>query len=404
MDNHLPNVLVVDDEPNVRRLLDLHLSRQGYCVRAAENAAEAIELVDTLPIDIVLLDISMPQMNGFDLLALLRKRYAPATLPILMLTALDTGPDVVAALRLGANDYLTKPIDFDLLVSRMRVHLAIKLGQGQMLGGYRVVERLGAGGMGTVLAAVDIETGDPVAIKVLPRALTTSDDYVIRFLREARLAARLRHPNLVRVLGSGKEDETYFMVMERAPGRDLATCIERGPLSPLTSVRVAEQIAQALCAVHAAGIIHRDVKPENIIVDAGGVARLTDFGIAREATRSTRLTDTGRWFGSLPYASLEQLRGQEDLRSDIYALGCSLFAALTGRDPFAQDEPIERMLALKRRKPPHARAVNADVPAAVSEYVAAMMAPRASRRPQDCEEVALELARLAHELDDRRHR
>lgn len=399
MDQPTPRLLVVDDEANIRRLLERNLSPHGYRIREAESAVQALALLDSNSFDMLLLDVTMPEMNGFELLTTLRKRFAPATLPILMLTALDKSTDVITALRLGANDYLTKPIDFDLLLRRMRVHLAIKLGRGQMLGGYRIVDRLGEGGMGTVLSAVDVQTGDAVAIKVLPRAFTADDDSIMRFLREARLAANLSHPNLVRVLGSGKADETYFMIMERAAGHDLATLIDSGPLALREALSIARQIALGLTAVHAGGIIHRDVKPENIIVDVRGVARLTDFGIARENTRDSRLTDPGRWFGSVPYASPEQLRGEDDYRSDLYGLGCTLFAMLTGRDPFNGQEPLVTLLKSKTKKPPRVRDFAPGVPQAVCNFVARLMAPRPGRRPQSGEAVVTEMDALTRQLD-----
>ena len=194
------SILVVDDDEAVRLLLTRRLEKSGFRVITAADGAEAIELLNTEAIDLVLLDTMMPNVNGHEVLKSVRRKHASTPLPIIMITALETGPDVIEALRLGANDYVTKPVDFELLFKRIAVHLALKTGKGYMLGDYRLLERVGAGGMGVVYAAIDVSSGARLAIKILRRAVTTDDQWVLRFLREARLASRLMRPSRTRTL------------------------------------------------------------------------------------------------------------------------------------------------------------------------------------------------------------
>jgi serine/threonine protein kinase len=391
-------ILIVDDEKTMHHVLECALEPLGCIIRVVESGGEALDTIDETTVDLVILDITMPGLTGLEVLDALRDRYESVALPVIMLTATDSADTVIEALRRGANDYITKPVDLDLVVKRTRMHLALQSGHGQMIGNYRIDERLGLGGMGTVYAAVDVISGQRVAIKVLRRALTVHDDYVMRFLREARLASRLEHPNLVRCLGGGCDDETYFLAMELAPGVSLRTQIGEGPLPARQALDIARQLASALQAVEAAGLVHRDVKPDNVIVDDDGTARLTDFGIAREATGARRVTQTGRWIGSIVYASPEQLEDEVDYTGDIYSLGCTLFAMLTGTDPFDPDARPYDLLKQKKRRSPRARARQRSVPKAVSRYVERMMAPKAHKRPATFGEVTRDIEGLLESL------
>jgi serine/threonine-protein kinase len=392
-------ILVVDDDESVHRLISRRLGNLGFHIVVAEDGSQALEVAANVPIDLVILDIMMPGKTGPEVLDILRLEHPPIKLPVIMVTAVDDGPTVVDAFRRGANDYITKPIHFDLLLKRMRVHLALKMGRGNLIGPYKIEKRLGAGGMGTVFAAVDTTSGQRVALKVLRRALTYRDDYIIRFLKEARLATRLSHPNLVRCLGSGKDDETFFLAMELITGKTARALLNDGPQAPTLALGIARQIASALEVVAASGLIHRDVKPDNIIVDEQGVARLTDFGLAREIGSQARLTSSGVWLGSPSYASPEQLTARGDHRSDIYSLGCTLFALLTGRDPFSPTLPYEQLLAGKKRKPPLARDVERSLSRRVSSLVARMMAPRPAKRHSTFAELVSDIDGLLASLD-----
>lgn len=200
---------------------------------------------------------------------------------------------------------------------------------------YRLGPELGQGGMGTIFRAQDELLDRPVAVKVLNRAgLGTAGRS--RLLAEARSAARLNHPNIVNVYDAGEADGVSFIVMELVEGETLATT-GRLPLSEI--VAIVRQICAALAHAHQHGVIHRDLKPENVLVTADGMAKLTDFGLARSA--ATRLTADGAIVGTVFYLAPEILLGHEiDARADLYALGVMLYELTTGRLPFTGDEPV----------------------------------------------------------------
>lgn len=200
-------------------------------------------------------------------------------------------------------------------------------------GRYRIAARIGAGGMGEVFRAKDLTLGRMVAIKVLPDGLAARPGFVERFRAEAQAAARLSHPGVVQVHDWGSDDGSYFMVMEYVRGRTLREILAaRGALEPAQAAAVLDPLLAALEAAHESGLVHRDVKPENIMVTTGGDVKVTDFGIARMAEESDA---TGEMIGTAPYASPEQIRGEAlDGRSDLYSAGCVLYELLCGAPPF----------------------------------------------------------------------
>ena len=206
---------------------------------------------------------------------------------------------------------------------------------------YAVGELLGRGGMAEVWAGTDRVLDRPIAIKVLGSWLAHDATFVERFRREALAAARVSHPNLVAVYDAGAEDGTPYIVMERVPGETLADTLGRhGPLEPARAARIAAEVARALGVAHAAGIVHRDVKPGNVMVTPGGRAKLMDLGIARSLDGET-ITKASTVLGTAGYVSPEQVRGERvDARSDLYSLGCVLYEMVTGKPPFDADSPV----------------------------------------------------------------
>jgi eukaryotic-like serine/threonine-protein kinase len=216
---------------------------------------------------------------------------------------------------------------------------------GHVLAGrYELGPVLGQGGMARVHQGLDRQLDREVAIKVLAPPFDRDSDFVERFRREARAAAGLSHPNIVAVFDSGSDDDTHFIVTELVEGETLADRLGRdGPMPPADAVAVAVDIARALAAAHARGLIHRDIKPGNVMLLPDGRVKVVDFGIARAAGSDT-LTNTGVVLGSTAYLSPEQAGGQPvDERADLYALGCVLYEMLTGHVPFSADTPIATM-------------------------------------------------------------
>jgi hypothetical protein len=209
---------------------------------------------------------------------------------------------------------------------------------GTQFAGCRIVGIAGRGGMGVVYSAVEERLDRPVALKLIAPMHAADAEFRDRFERESRLAASIDHPNVVPIYAAGEEDDRPYLVMRLVRGTDLqALLTERGRLDPASATRIIAQVGAALDAAHAAGLVHRDVKPANVLLD-GTHVYLTDFGLTRLAGSDTQLTQTGQWMGTVDFASPEQLQaGRTDARSDVYALGCVLYAALAGRPPFARD-------------------------------------------------------------------
>jgi formylglycine-generating enzyme required for sulfatase activity len=216
---------------------------------------------------------------------------------------------------------------------------------GKALGKYQILEEIGHGGMGAVYRGYDTALQRQVAVKVLAPHLAQERDFVERFLREARTAAGLKHPNIVTIHDVGEQDDKYYIVMELLEGETLAKIVaRRSPLPLVEVVSIASQIASALDHAHGHGLIHRDIKPSNVIVEKEGHTTLTDFGIVR-AVEGTRITSTGAALGTPAYMSPEQGQGNAvDTRSDIYSLGAVLFEMLTGRVPYKAETAIAIIL------------------------------------------------------------
>lgn len=216
------------------------------------------------------------------------------------------------------------------------------------LGGrYELVEVVGRGGMGEVWAGRDLRLGRSVAVKLLSPTMTSEPGVRERFDEEARSAARLSHPNVVLVFDSGEHEGTPYLVMELLPGRTLAHEVALGPLDPERVRRIGIEVLGALAASHQAGILHRDIKPGNVLLTADDTAKLGDFGIAK-STEGLNLTSTGMIVGTAAYLAPERVAGERATpQSDVYALGVVLYEALSGRKPFDADTPIGLMRAVE---------------------------------------------------------
>ena len=255
-----------------------------------------------------------------------------------------------------------------------------ELEPGDLFAGYRIESIAGRGGMGVVYRARQTRPQRLVAIKVISIEWTHNEEFRARFEREISLAAEIEHPNVIPVYQVGEEDGRLFIAMRFVDGRDLSElCKRRGPLAPREAGRLITQIAQALDAAHAAGVVHRDVKPQNVLVtgkDHEEHLYLTDFGLARRLTERLGLTSTGDFVGTIGYVSPEQIGGQHvDARTDIYALGCVLYELLVGSPPFASQEVLPRMLAHHQGEIPQAPSELAPgVPAAMDDVVTRAMA------------------------------
>ena len=230
------------------------------------------------------------------------------------------------------------------------------LGAGATFGGFRIERTLGHGGMGIVYLATEVELERQVALKVIRTELASDRDFRARFRSEQLTAASVEHRRVVTVFGAGEHDGLLYVSMRYVPGRDLGRLVAAdGALSPEDAAELIAQVADGLDAVHAAGLVHRDVKPHNVIVGEDGDAYLTDFGLAKAMASSTGLTATGQVIGTVDYMAPEQIEARRvDARTDVYALGGVLFHSITGRVPYAERESSAKMWAHVHEAPPSA--------------------------------------------------
>jgi serine/threonine-protein kinase len=265
-------------------------------------------------------------------------------------------------------------------------------------GRYRIIRKLGAGGMADVYLAEDQELGRYVAIKILNDRHAADDSFIERFRREAKNAAGLSHPNIVSIYDRGEAEGTYYIAMEYLDGRSLKELIVgRGPAPVKTAIDYARQILAAVGFAHKHGIVHRDIKPHNVLVGAEGRLKVTDFGIARSG--ASQMTEVGSIIGTAQYLSPEQARGaQVDQTSDLYSVGVVLYEMLTGQVPFTGDTPLEIAMKHLSEVPRPPSELRPEVPHDLDSVVLRALAKDPGERYQSADEMDADLARVLEGL------
>ncbi len=287
----------------------------------------------------------------------------------------------------------THLVDEGLITDWQNVNLMAGRHRGFFLGKYKVLEQLGAGGMGSVFRAEHVLMGHQVAIKVLSRRRLSQPTAVERFYREARAVARLNHPNVVRAFDVGQETDTHYLVMEYVPGITIQNLVkDHGPLDLYHAADYARQAAQGLDHAHRANLIHRDVKPANLLLDPAGVVKVLDLGLALArdtSVSSLTIEHDEKVMGTVDYLPPEQAINSHavDARGDIYALGCTLYYMLAGRAPFPSGTLTERLLSHQSAPPPDIRAFRSDLPARLWAICQKMLAKLPQQRFQSSQEV-----------------
>lgn len=486
-------ILVVDDVEENRTVLARRLDREGYTVENAAGGEEALRLVASGSYDLVLLDVMMPDLDGFAVLERIKANPATRSLPVIMISALDDLASVVRCIEHGAEDYLAKPFDQVLLRARIGASLEKKrwhdreadylrqvtrvidaagavekgtyasgalgaitarddelgrlarvfdamaagvraresklreqldqlrtditlatseysatpaardtdtdaLAPGARLAGrYEIREIIGRGGMGVVYRAHDRELLEEVAIKTIRRDLLSDDPVLDEQLKsEIRLARRISHRNVVRTHDLGEADGITFVTMEYVQGLTVRELLDtRGRLGVSSTLALARQFTEALAVAHDAGVIHRDVKPENALVDAEGVLKVMDFGIARFAAANSSRTQSGMIVGTPAYMAPEQLVDEDvDARADLYALGVVLYECLTGKPPFDASSVVALIAKVLSTDPAPPSTLHEDVPPAVSALVMRLLARSRDSRPASAHQLLELLAEL----------
>jgi serine/threonine-protein kinase len=291
---------------------------------------------------------------------------------------------------------------------------------GQIIGHYKIISRIGTGGMGEVYLAQDTKLDRRVAIKFLPESLVADEQARKRLVREAQAAAKLDHPNICSVYEVGEEDGRSFIVMQYVEGETLDVRRKREPFDVSESIALAAQVADALAEAHAHAIIHRDIKPSNIIITPRGQAKVLDFGLAKlseptalvsglnidtEASTQALLTTPGTIIGTVPYMSPEQVHGQRlDARTDIFSFGVVLYELLTGHQPFAAESGAGTISAILTHEPPPLTSHTRDVPIELERIVSKSLRKNRDARYQTMRDLQIDLKHLKEELDFERKR
>jgi DNA-binding response OmpR family regulator len=438
------DILVVDDNPVNLDLLSNMLLDRNYRVRVATNGRRAIAAATSRAPDLVMLDINMPEMDGYEVCVELKRNETTQDVPVIFISALDEAMDKVHAFEVGGADYVTKPFQFEEVVARIENQLKLSRLQrdlerknaelvtkneelirsreellqsqrradrifsalSEVLPGtvlddrYKLEEKIGSGGFGAVFRATHLGLDRQVAVKIFrPVGGVVTTESIERFRFEGVTACRINHPNAVAVSDFGISSAGIaYLVMELLEGRTLTEEIkERGRLSPKRVADVVVPVCAVLAEAHAGGLIHRDIKPDNIYLHQsreGEVVKVLDFGLAKllgdQAPADAQQVTVGTFLGTPTYMSPERLNDSPyDLRSDIYSLGVMLYQMLTGTVPFQSREGDYWAVAVMHltKEPAPLRTLVPELPEAVERVVLRTLEKDPRNRPS-AEELA----------------
>ena len=474
-------ILVVDDVEDNRNVLERRLTRAGYAVECAANGRLALDRIAAQRFDLILLDIMMPEVDGFEVLRRLKRAPGTRDIPVIMISALDDLASVVRCIEEGAEDHLTKPFEsvllraritaslekkrlrdreneylaevkniaeaamaveegryesmalsgtavrsdelgrlarvFDTMASEVKAreqrlrrqvaelreaidaaHFGVEEGRdtgvhlatGSVLANrYEIMAVVGFGAMGSVYKAFDRELAEVVAVKALRPELLTEPIVLDRFKAEVRLARRISHPAVVRTHDFGEWDGVHYLTMEYVEGLTARDLIDRrGRLGVASVLAIGTQLAGALVAAHAQGVIHRDIKPQNLLLDSGGALKVMDFGVSRLADGTGSVAETGMLIGTPAYMAPEQLLAQDvDERIDLYATGVVMYECLTGQLPFYAPSSVTLVGRVLSEQAPPAVALGEPTPPALTALIARLLAKSRDARPASAREL-----------------
>jgi malate dehydrogenase (oxaloacetate-decarboxylating)(NADP+) len=340
----MAKIMLADDDSVTRILLESLLSARGYEVFSYDCGNAILDNFASIKPDVVLLDVQMPDIDGIDVCVELRKRPESYNVPIAIVSASEDEDDIIKGLTSGADEYLLKPIRASELMSKVSLLLSKRnAGMGSNMaenvvfaGRFLILKVLGEGGFSTVYLAKNLrdEKHQKVALKILAAEKLQKKD-ISRFLQETYGLSLLNHPNIVKLIEFGSYAGKYFLVTEYLEGQSLNTLVKNSPLSEKYALYVAEEVLNALKCMNIHNIIHRDIKPDNLIIRPGGKIVLIDFGLAKDENQQT-LSYEGEMRGTPQFMAPEYISnsGRQNIKVDIYSLGVTLFYAVSGELPF----------------------------------------------------------------------
>jgi CheY-like chemotaxis protein len=417
-------ILLADDHAMVRSGLRVLLDAEEdfRVVAEAGDVEAALRLAEARQPQIVVLDLKMPGTPSMS--AIPRFLEASPGVAVIVLTMHDDPGYAREALTAGASGYVLKDAAHDELVGAVRAAVAgrtyldpslgarlaaapadsvpagaeLDVAVGSTFAGHRIDAVAGRGGMAVVFEATDLALDRRVALKIIQPAVALDPVFRARFERESRMAAAIDHPRVVPVFHAGTDRGLLYITMRYVAGTDLRRLlVDEGRLEPGRAAGIVAQVAEALDEAHGEGLVHRDVKPGNILIASragADQAYLADFGVTKQQSVGPGLTGTGLAIGTADYMAPEQAMGQDvDARADVYALGCVLFEALTGAVVYDRGSDLDKMWAHAHEPPPALLEVRPDLPAALEDVVGRAL----SKRPADRQQSAGELAREALE-------
>ena len=418
-------VLLVDDEPALLEVMAETLRTAGFLVDTAAAGREALTRIEVHEPDVVVADVEMPDMSGYELCRRVRASGRDA-IPFLFCSGLGSADSRIEGLQAGADDYLVKPVSGEELVLKLTRQVErirklraagsatsqppmtaaslaamearlLRAGAGVVrLGRFELRAVLGRGSMGTVFKAWDTKLERWVAIKTVRAAVGMADfwdgDLVRGLVAEAAMVARFNHPHVVSIHDVQDATDAAYIVMEFVDGVSLQDILRRAPLGVSRAVPLLGALASALAAAHAADVLHRDVKPGNVLLGRDGAIKLTDFGIASPVSSRMR----GSVFGTPGYLPPETLRGGGfDASGDLFALGAVAYYCLTGRPAFGGSTPVDVLKNSLRGGVPPLRESCADAPPELEVIVTGLLEPDPERRIADAALLTTELERIS---------
>ena len=414
----MKKILVIEDDMALLETMKSFLETENFEVVTAADGEKGLAEACKERADLIVLDLGLPSIDGFEVCRRLRAQGIMT--PVIMLSGEKKDElDKATGLDVGADDYVVKPFGIKEFLSRINAVLRrttpkVKergehyaptrtleispkpLRKGSTIAGrYEILEELGRGGMGRVFRVADKKIGEEVALKVLNPAVAADKKTIERFRNELKIARKIAQRNICRMFDLSDEEGMPYITMEYVPGEDLKSLlIKSGKLTVEKAISIARQVCDGLAEAHGMGVVHRDLKPQNIMIDKEGNARIMDFGIAR-SLRMKGITEAGTIVGTPEYMSPEQVEGKEtDQRSDIYSLGVILYEMIAGKVPFEADSTLEVALMHKTETPRDPREINPQISEGMSRMILNCLEKDKEKRYQNVDSLLSDLSKI----------